>query len=45
MTKRIRNTQGELIAMKKQILDYLIEKRIKRSQAATLLQMHPNSCF
>jgi len=38
-----RNTQGELIAMKKQILDKFIAREITRNQAAGLLQMHPNA--
>ena len=38
-----RNTQGELIAMKKQILDKFIARQINRNQAAELLQMHPNA--
>jgi len=43
MTKIRRNTQGELIAMKKQVLDKLIDRELKRDQAASLLQMHPNA--
>jgi len=43
MTKIRRNTQGELIAMKKQILDNLIERKLNRKQAAGLMQMHPNA--
>jgi transposase len=35
-----RNTQEELIAMKKQILDQYIEKQIKCKDGAKLLQMH-----
>jgi len=38
-----RNTQEELIAMKKQVLDSLIIHRITRDQAAGLLSMHPNA--
>ncbi len=43
MTRIIRNTQGELIAMKKQLLDKLIDHELSRSQVANLLQMHPNA--
>ena len=43
MTKILRNTQGELIAMKKQILDKLINRELTRTQAANLMQMHPNA--
>jgi len=43
MTKIRRNTQGELIAMKKQILDKLIARELTRIQAANLMQMHPNA--
>ena len=43
MTKIRRNTQGELIAMKKQVLDKLITRELTRSQAANLMQMHPNA--
>ena len=38
-----RNTQGELIAMKKQVLDRLIARELTRDQAVGLLSMHPNS--
>lgn len=43
MTKIRRNTQGELIAMKKQVLDKLIIRELTRNQAANLMQMHPNA--
>jgi len=43
MTKITRNTQGELIAMKKQLLDKLISHELTRTQVANLLQMHPNA--
>ena len=43
MTKIIRNTQGELIAMKKQLLDKLIARELSRTQVANLMQMHPNA--
>ena len=43
MNKIIRNTQGELIAMKKQVLDRLINRELNRSQAAGFLQMHTNA--
>lgn len=43
MTKIRRNTQGELIAMKKQILDKLIARELTRTQAANLMRMHPNA--
>jgi len=43
MTKIRRNTQGELIAMKKQVLDKLICKSINRDQAASFLSMHSNA--
>ncbi|NIA18343.1 MAG: DDE-type integrase/transposase/recombinase [Actinobacteria bacterium] len=44
MNKTIRrNTQGELIAMKKQVLDRLISRDLTRSQAAGFLSMHPNA--
>src|SRR5680860_365539 len=35
-----RNTQGELIAMKKNILDACIERNIKCKDGAKLLKMH-----
>jgi len=38
-----RKTLGELIAMKKQVLDKMIYREINRSQAAGLLSMHPNA--
>ena len=38
-----RNTQGELIAMKKQVLDKLIARELTRDQAASLMQMHSNA--
>jgi len=38
-----RNTQGELIAMKKQVLDKLLIHELTRTQAANLMQMHPNA--
>jgi len=38
-----RKTIGELIAMKKQVLDKMIFREITRSQAAELLSMHPNA--
>ena len=41
--KLLRNTQRELIVMKKQIFDQLIKKKIKRNQASTLLSMHLNA--
>jgi transposase InsO family protein len=37
------HTQGQLIAMKKRLLDKLINKELQRSQVAGLLSMHPNS--
>ena len=43
MTKIRRNTQGELIAMKKQVLDKLMARELTRNQAASLMQMHPNA--
>ena len=43
MTKRVRNTQGELIAMKKQILDKLVNRELTRTQASNLMLMHPNA--
>lgn len=43
MTKIRRNTQGELIAMKKQVLDKLIARELTRNQAASLMQMHSNA--
>lgn len=43
MAKIRRNTQGELIAMKKQVLDKLIARDISRGQAASFLSMHPNA--
>ena len=43
MTKIRRNTQGELIAMKKQVLDKLIVRELNRSQAANFFSMHPNA--
>ena len=43
MTKIRRNTQGELIAMKKQVLDKLIIHELTRNQAAGLMRMHPNA--
>jgi transposase len=36
-------TQGQLIAMKKRLLDKLINKELTRSQVVGLLSMHPNS--
>ena len=38
-----RNTQEELIAMKKQLLDRLIAHQLNRSQVANLMKMHPNA--
>jgi transposase len=38
-----RNTQGELIAMKKQLLDRLITHRLNRGQVASLMKIHPNA--
>lgn len=43
MTKIRRNTQGELITMKKQILDKVIARELTCNQAAGLMQMHPNA--
>jgi len=43
MTKIRRNTQGELIAMKKQVLDKLVSRMLTRDQAASFLSMHPNA--
>ncbi len=43
MTKIRRNTQGEIITMKKQILDKVINHELTRSQAAGLMQIHPNA--
>jgi transposase InsO family protein len=40
---RIRNTQGELIAMKKNILDACLGRRMKCKAGAKLLAMHPKS--
>ena len=38
-----RNTQGELIAMKKNILDACINKQMKCKDGAKTLVMHPKS--
>lgn len=38
-----RYTQGELIAMKKQLLDKFINRELTRKQTAGLLSMHPNA--
>ena len=38
-----RNTQEELIAMKKQIFDACLSKQMKCKDGAKLLQMHPKS--
>jgi transposase InsO family protein len=38
-----RNTQEELIAMKKAVLESLIMRRMTRSDGAKLLKMHPNA--
>ena len=43
MTQIRRNTQGELIAMKKELLDRLINRQLTRSQVANLMSMHPNA--
>jgi len=43
MAKIRRNCQGELIAMKKQVLDKFNLRELTRDQAANLLQMHPNA--
>jgi len=44
MSQKIRrNTQGELIAMKKNILDACIERNIKCKDGAKLLKMHAKS--
>ena len=43
MTSILRNTQGELIAMKKAVLDSCIGKEMKCKDGAKLLQMHPNA--
>lgn len=40
---RRRNTQEALIAMKKQILDSCIDRRMKCKDGATLLRMHPKA--
>lgn len=37
------HTQGQLIAMKKRLLDKLIYKELTRKQVAGLLSMHPNA--
>ncbi len=38
-----RTTQGELIVMKKQVLDRLIIRELTQNQAAGLLSMHSNA--
>ena len=43
MKSVIRNTQEELIMLKKNVLDKQIRKELKRKDVATLLQMHPNA--
>lgn len=42
-TRKRRNTQGELIAMKKLIIEQNIVRKINRKDAASILQMHPNA--
>ena len=42
-TRKRRNTQEELIAMKKLIIEKNIKKELNRKQAALILQMHPNA--
>ena len=39
----LRNTQGELIAMKQKVFDQCINKEMKCNNGAKLLQMHPKS--
>jgi transposase len=41
--RRIRNTQGELIAMKKLIIENCLSKKMKCKDGAKLLQMHPKA--
>jgi len=43
MLKVIRNTQEELIMLKKNVLDKHIQRELTRKDAANLLQMHPNA--
>jgi transposase len=43
MRRKIRNTQGELIAMKKKILDKCIKKEMKCKEGAKLFKMHPKA--
>jgi len=43
MRKIRRNTQGELIAMKKQIIEKCINRQLKCKDGANLLQMHPKA--
>lgn len=38
-----RNTQGELIAMKKQIIEKCLNRQLKCKDGANLLQMHPKA--
>ena len=39
----LRNTQGELIAMKREIIEKCLSKQIKSKEAAGLLKMHPKA--
>ncbi len=43
MRKIRRNTQGELIAMKKQIIEKCITRQLKCKDGANLLKMHPKA--
>ena len=43
MRKIRRNTQGELIAMKKQIIEKCLNRQLKCKDGANLLQMHPKA--
>jgi len=43
MIKRTRNTQGELIAMKKQVIEQCLNRQLKCKDGANLLQMHPKA--
>ena len=43
MKKIRRNTQGELIAMKKQIIEKCLNRQLKCQDGANLLQMHPKA--
>ena len=43
MIKIRRNTQGELIAMKKQIIEKCLNRQLKCKDGANLLQMHPKA--